>query len=158
MGTIDVSVSCAQRSLKPGEEPEDEQREPPVVGALSRVDRQMQQSTGEGERDHHRERTADQRTQPAEEARVPADVGCELELAAVDALHDAHDRADGACDQRRDRRRPREGQVDRREDREHGGDHRHAGEVRHLRLAVRGLVVVRLGLVDRRALLGDGGG
>ena len=27
-----------------------------------------------------------------------------------------------------------------------------------MRLAVRGLVVVRLGLVDRRALLGDGGG
>ena len=94
-----MSVSCAQRSLKPAKNPSDEQRESPVVGALSRVDGQVEQSTGEGERDHHRERTADQRTQPAEEARrTAADVVFELELAAVDALDDADDRAERACD------------------------------------------------------------
>ena len=107
-GRIEVSVSCAQRSLNPARKAEDEQREPPVVRGLIGGDREVEQPAVEGERDRHRERAADQRAQAAEEERVrAADVVVELERAAVDPLDHAHDRADGAGDQGRDRSRPR---------------------------------------------------
>src|SRR5436305_12437134 len=73
---------------EPGEEGEDEQREPPMVGALAFGNRKVEQAAVEGEGDRHREGAADQRPQAAQEERVrPADVVLEFELAAVDPLH-----------------------------------------------------------------------
>src|SRR3954463_7672891 len=138
---------------EPGEEGEDEQHQPTVVGARAGGDRNVEQAAVEGERDRHGERSADQRPQAAEEEGVrPADVVLELELAAVDPLHHAHDRAGGAGNEGSDRsgpadRQPRGGNPG--DDEEDGGD---AAEVDKLRLAVRRLAVVGLNLVDGGAL------
>src|SRR5438309_426947 len=81
----------------------DEQTQSAVVRARALGDRKVEQTAGEGERDRHPEGTADQRPQPTEEERIrPTDVVIELERAAVDPLDDAHDRADGPRNERRD--------------------------------------------------------
>ena len=118
----------------------------------------MQEPSGERERDRHPEDSADQRSQTAEEEGVrTADVVVELELAVVDPLDDAHERADRARGKRGHGARPLDREPDRRSDADHDGDRRHAREVDDLRLAVRGVAVVRLGLRERVALLRDRG-
>src|SRR5438552_3726751 len=129
-----------ERVLRPalaeaGEEGQDEQRQPPVVGARAGGDRNVEQAAVEGERDRHGERSTDQRPQAAEEEGVrPADVVLELELAAVDPLHHAHDRAGGAGNEGGDRSGPADRQPRGRnpgDDEEDGGD---AAEVDEPRL------------------------
>src|SRR3954470_1897594 len=138
---------------EPGEEGEDEQRQPPVVGALAFRNRKVEQASVEGEGDRHREGSADQRPQAAEEEGVrPADVVLELELAAVDPLHHAHDSAGGSGNEGGDGCGPADSQPrggDAGDDEEDGGD---AAEVDELCLAVRRLAVVGLDLVDGDAL------
>src|SRR3954449_6247953 len=167
-----------ERVMRPGldeagEEGEDEQSQMPVVGALTLSNGKVEQgavegagdrhgegaaaqpaeAAGEGEGDPRGEGSAERRREAAEEEGVrPADVVLELELAAVDPLHHAHDRAGGAGNEGSDRsgpadRQPRGGNPC--DDEEDGGD---AAEVDKLRLAVRRLAVVGLNLVDGGAL------
>ena len=80
----------------------------------------MEEPARERERDREREGAADQRAEAAEEERVrAADVVVELEVARVDPLDDADDRADRPRDQRRDAAHPAEGE---REPRDRGDD------------------------------------
>src|SRR3954468_13203258 len=138
---------------EPGEEGEDEQRQPPVGGALAFRNRKVEQASVEGAGYRHREGAADQRPEAAEEEGVrPADVVLELELAAVDPLHHAHDSAGGSGNEGGDGCGPADSQPrggDAGDDEEDGGD---AAEVDELGRAVRRLAVVGLDLVDGDAL------
>ena len=113
----------------------------------------MQEPAREGERDREREGAPDQRAKAAEEERVrTADVVVELELARVDPLDDADDRADRPRDQRRDAAHPAEGERDAGNRGDDRCDRGHPGEVDDLGLPVGGLPVVGLGLVERLGL------